>query len=128
MKHTKDKEIADGFTQPRFGGRIAMSKVRTKLSEQLWAEAIRLGKDRFQARACIPCQDTDTDRLLTRAADTIDNLTAEVARLRDACNQAYLELVQEVGPFPDLDDDWDILHGIAEHLRLAVDKENTDEK
>ena len=60
--------------------------------------------------------------------EQIDNLTAENARLRDACNQAYLELVQEVGPFPDLDDDWDILHGIAAHLRLAVDKENTDEK
>ena len=64
----------------------------------------------------------------TFGTDTIDNLTAENARLRDACNQAYLELVQEVGPFPDLDDDWDILHGIAEHLRLAVDKENTDGK
>ena len=60
-----------------------MSKVRTKLSEQLWAEAIRLGKDRFQARACIPCQDTDTDRLLTRAADTIDTLTAERDELRE---------------------------------------------
>ena len=76
-----------------------MSKVRTKLSEQLWAEAIRLGKDRFQARACIPCQDTDTDRLLTRAADTIDTLTVERDELReivgkcrdhlDGCSHGY---------------------------------------
>ena len=60
----------------------------TLLREQLWNEACRLGKSKFQAKACIPCEDTDTDQLLTRAADRIQQLTAE----RDALAERVAEL------------------------------------
>ena len=141
MKHTKDKEIADGFTQPRFGGRIAMSETERQFKSIGWTQnpgdwnkwTHRLhGSQYFDPKLTDELMDMWITGFVagkeTFGTDTLDNLTAEVARLRDACNQAYLELVQEVGPFPDLDDDWDILHGIAAHLRLAVDKENTDGK
>ena len=96
MKHTKDKEIADGFTQPRFGGRIAMSETERQFKSIGWTQnpgdwnkwTHRLhGSQYFDPKLTDELMDMWITGFVagkeTFGTDTIDNLTAERDELRE---------------------------------------------